>query len=312
MRLAQWEELDGRASHRRLLPHAAQHLRMKQLLRHVICSARDDREISGPRDVAHVISTTGGALAEAGVCEPGREAHILVASALACEPTDLPAMKSQPVITAVLEKVGQLVRRRVAGEPLAYVTGAVDFRGLRLRVDARVMIPGSSVLVEVGLREESGARVHDIGTGCGAIALALKAERPDLAVSGSDIADDAIDVARANAGRLGLDVPFVVSDGIPTSERYDLVLASLPYLTPTQCASHPMLARQPRGAITTGNSDPLATIQHVLERAHPGQRIALQHPLSLTSVIRDLLDASTTEGRENVPTATVGRVRRRH
>src|SRR5581483_6484195 len=117
-------------------------------------------------------------------------------------------------------------------EPVAYILGRKAFRWIELSVDRRVLIPRpeTETLVEVALElAERGARVHDVGTGSGAVALAMKAERPDLAVTGSDASGDAVDVARANAARLGLDVPFSVADGLPPG-GHDLVVANLPYV----------------------------------------------------------------------------------
>src|SRR5439155_11167133 len=95
-------------------------------------------------------------------------------------------------------------------------------------VDARVLIPRpeTELLVEVALELPEGARVHDVGTGSGAVALAIKDERPDLAVSGSDVSAAALDVARANAARLGLDVVF----GAEPDFDVGLVVANLPYV----------------------------------------------------------------------------------
>ena len=102
-------------------------------------------------------------------------------------------------------------RRRREREPVAYILGVKGFRHIELQVDRRVLIPRPETehLVEAALGLPSGARVVDVGTGSGAVALALKDERPDLEVFATDVSADALDVARANALRLGLDVKFV-------------------------------------------------------------------------------------------------------
>src|SRR3954465_8492168 len=125
--------------------------------------------------------------------------------------------------------VGSL-ERRISREPVAYILGRKGFRWIELAVDSRVLIPrpDTETLVEVALELAApGARVHDVGTGSGCIALSVKGERPDLVVSASDASADAVEVARGNARRLGLDVPISVADGLPPGE-YDLVVANLP------------------------------------------------------------------------------------
>ena len=102
-------------------------------------------------------------------------------------------------------------RRRREREPVAYILGVKGFRHIELQVDRRVLVPRPETehVVEAALALPAGARVVDVGTGSGAIALALKDERPDLQVFATDVSADALDVARANALRLGLDVKFV-------------------------------------------------------------------------------------------------------
>src|ERR687889_2602788 len=106
------------------------------------------------------------------------------------------------------------VRGRGGREPVAYITGSKGFRYLELAVDQRVLIPRpeTEFVVEAALGLPAGARVVDVGTGSGAIALALADERPDLRVVATDISPDALAVARANATRLGLSVEFVETD----------------------------------------------------------------------------------------------------
>src|SRR5690349_5366123 len=132
----------------------------------------------------------------------------------------------------LLLREGADLERRVAREPVAYILGRKAFRWIELQVDRRVLIPrpDTEALVEVALEvAPRGGRVHDVGTGSGAVALALKAERPDLAVTASDASAGAVDLARENARRLGLDVSFSVARDLPAGD-YDLVVANLPYV----------------------------------------------------------------------------------
>ena len=141
-----------------------------------------------------------------------------------------------PLLDAeLLLREGADLNRRVAREPVAYILRRQAFRRIELEVDPRVLIPRpeSELLVEVALELSEGASVHDVGTGSGAIALAIKDERPDLVVSGSDISADAIDVARANAKRLNLDVDV----GTHADLDMDLVVANLPYVREDEWSS---------------------------------------------------------------------------
>jgi release factor glutamine methyltransferase len=108
------------------------------------------------------------------------------------------------------------------------------------------------LLVEVGLSLASGARVVDVGTGSGAVALALKDERPDLRVSGADVSADAVEVARLNASRLGLDVRFVVAD-LMDDVFADAVLANLPYVASGAELAPEIVRYEPAGALFAGD-----------------------------------------------------------
>jgi release factor glutamine methyltransferase len=116
---------------------------------------------------------------------------------------------SEPVPAAARAQYDELLARRAAREPVAYILGRRDFRRLTLAVDRRVLIPRpeTELLVEVGLSLPAGVRVADVGTGSGAVALALKDERPDLDVVGIDLNEDAVAVARAVLANL----PYVAS-----------------------------------------------------------------------------------------------------
>jgi release factor glutamine methyltransferase len=174
------------------------------------------------------------ALKASGVDTPRLDAEVLLAHALGIDRTRLVLEADRPVEGAAVRTFRDAVRRRTVGrEPVAYITGTRGFRHLDLAVDPRVLIPRpeTETLVEVALGLPRGARVHDLGTGSGAIALALKQERPDLVVSASDASPGAVAVARANAERLGLDVAFHVAhwlDGLDL--ELDALVSNPPYV----------------------------------------------------------------------------------
>jgi release factor glutamine methyltransferase len=173
------------------------------------------------------------ALAAGGCDTPRLDAELLLSSVLGKGRERLVVDAFAEVGASDLKRFAGLVARREAHEPVAYILGRKEFRRISLSVDRRVLIPRpeTELLVEVGLSIGHGGRVADVGTGSGAVALALKQERPDLTVVGVDVSADALEVARANALALGLDVEFVradLLDGVPGP--FDAVLANLPYV----------------------------------------------------------------------------------
>jgi release factor glutamine methyltransferase len=169
----------------------------------------------------------------AGVSEtPRLDAELLLSSVLGIDRARLIVDRDEPVDGDAGERFRELVARRAAHEPVAYILGRRAFRRLELQVDRRVLIPRpeTELLVEVGLSLAPRASVVDVGTGSGAVALALKDERADLRIVGVDVSAEAIQVARANASRLGLDVRFFVGDLLSGIGRADAVLANLPYV----------------------------------------------------------------------------------
>jgi release factor glutamine methyltransferase len=249
------------------------------------------------------------ALTAAGCDTPRLDAEMLIADALGVDRGALVADPDMPVSGGAARLIGERVRRRVAREPVAYILGRQGFRRLELRVDRRVLIPRpeTELLVEVALSLARGARVHDVGTGSGAVALALLDERPDLAVSASDASAAAVEVALLNAARLGLPLDAVVARGLPEGKE-GMVLANLPYVREDEWpALQPEIVRfEPREALVSG-ADGLDAIRSLVANARPGTRLALEHAPRQAEAVRSLLTSAETRrdlaGRERV---TVG------
>jgi release factor glutamine methyltransferase len=170
-------------------------------------------------------------LAAAGVETPRVDAEWLVAHLLGTTRSGLAARLDDEV-----EGLEPLLERREAREPLAYVLGEWGFRRLTLKTDARALVPRpeTETLVERALVLAAGferPRILDVGVGSGAIALALKDERPDAQVTGVDLSADALALARENALRLGLEVELRQGDGAAAAaEGWDVVVANPPYV----------------------------------------------------------------------------------
>jgi release factor glutamine methyltransferase len=187
-----------------------------------------------------------------------------------------------------------MVRRRVRREPVAYIVGLKGFRRIELEVDRRVLIPRpeTELLVELAL-ELQPRSVLDVGTGSGAVALAVADELPEADVVATDTSAGALEVARSNAERLGLSARVSFESGtIPDGRSFELTLANLPYVREDEWEGLEPEIREfePREALLAG-ADGLDAIRQVVED-HRGGRLALEVGAGQASAVGGLMRAA--------------------
>jgi release factor glutamine methyltransferase len=245
-----------------------------------------------------VIRAATERLRAAGSDTPALDAQLLLQDALGISKTELAMRGPAPLPDAVAHEYDELIARREAGEPVAYILGRQFFADIELLVDRRVLVPrpDTETLYEQAVAYAPvGGRVHEVGTGSGAVALALARARDDLKVTASDISPDAVDVARANAERLGLDVRVEVAGGLPPGD-FDLVVANLPYVREDEwdMLSRTIREYEPRLALVSGR-DGLDAIRALVAQAPSGMLLALEHAPHQAAAVRDLLAGARTE-----------------
>jgi release factor glutamine methyltransferase len=220
------------------------------------------------------------AISAAGCETPRLDAEVLLADVLGVGRERILTDPSLAVAGPAVRTFQNAVRRRaVEREPVAYITGHRGFRRLELKVDHRALIPRpeTELLVEVALGLPSGSTVLDLCTGSGAVALAVKDERSDLEVRGSEISEPALALARENGERLGLDVGWLSADlleGLP--DDFDAVLANPPYVADGErsAMAPEILRHEPPGALFAG-PDGLDVIRPLLDQIAGRSRVLL-------------------------------------
>jgi release factor glutamine methyltransferase len=271
--------------------------------------------------VLDVIRWTAARFTERGLATPRLDAELIVAHVLALPRVQLYVQFDRPLSATELPDIRALIKRRQAGESIAYLVGKKEFWGLELAVDARVLVPrpDTETLVEEArarLEGREAPRIADVGTGSGALAVTLAKLRPDAAVFAGDISGAALEVARGNAERLGVRVTFVEGDlaaPLAAHAPFDLMMANLPYVPSAELAGLPPEVRaEPRLALD-GGDDGLQLVRRLIAAAPAllasGGALALEIGIGQAEATAGLLrDAGFVEVRARPDLAGIDRV----
>jgi release factor glutamine methyltransferase len=232
--------------------------------------------------LGEVLASTAEYLERKGVDTPRLDAELILSHAFGMSRLELYTSFDRPLTETELAQARPLVERRGRREPLAYVLGEWGFRRLMLRTDARALVPRpeTEIVVERALAAIAGIdapRVADVGTGTGAIALALADEHPGMTVVATDISPDALALAAENAERLGLKLETVETsllDGVVGP--FDLVVSNPPYVDAGEIDALDPEVRdwEPRLALVGDLTTELATAAG--ERLAPGGALVLE------------------------------------
>jgi len=239
-------------------------------------------------------------LAAAGIESAGLEARLLVGHLLCMDSAGMIAHGDRTLSGEQAAAIRNLIGQRAAGRPIAYLLGRREFWSLPLRVDERCLIPRpeTELLVERALERlpDRRARAIDLGTGSGAIILALVAERPKLEAWGSDASADALAVAADNAQRLDLTVHWFRGrwlEAVAPRPLFDIIVSNPPYVDPSDPhLEHGDLRFEPRSALVAGDGGlaDLATIAgQSRARLYPGGWLLLEHGYDQSAAVRALL-----------------------
>lgn len=239
-------------------------------------------------------------LGAAGVAQPRLTAELLLAHALGRERSFLYAHPEQELTSAQSAAFATLVQRRTAGEPLQYLTGTQEFHGRRFTVSPAVLIPRPETELVVAaaldlLPPDAAARILDVGTGSGCLAVTLALERPRATVLATDISPAALTVARHNAAALGARVEFLESDLLAAAPGpFDLIVSNPPYISDHDWATLQREVRdhEPRTALLAGPTG-AEIYAHLIPQAHaalrPGGWLVLELGYDSAPAVRALL-----------------------
>lgn len=268
-----------------------------------------------PWTVGRLLSWTTGWLTERGSDSPRLDAEVLLAHVRGCPRILLYTAYDEVVADELRSRFRELVRRRGGGEPVAYLVGGREFYSLQLTVSPAVLVPRpetEALVVRVLdlCREAASARIVDVGTGSGAIAIALAKHLPRAILVATDLSAAALDVARGNAERHGLTerIRFVESDLLAAAELagpWDVIVSNPPYVREDEFASLPRDVREyePRAALVAGPRG-VEVIERLaaaaVGRLNPGGWLVLEAGPAIAAEVERLLAA--TAGLELGPT----------
>jgi release factor glutamine methyltransferase len=244
--------------------------------------------------VRQALDAATDGLRAAGIEDPRLDAEVMLAEATGHGRAALVSDPTIELAPSASRLFGEMVRRRLRREPVAYIVGRKGFRRFEVAVDRRVLIPRpeTELLVEIALEREP-ATLLDVGTGSGAIALAAATELSDCEVTATDTSGDALEAARANAHRLGLtgQVRFLPGT-LPPEEDFELILANLPYVAEPDWPTLPpeVAGWEPREALVSG-LDGLDAIRALIPRVEVGV-LALEVGEGQAEAVRGLLRES--------------------
>lgn len=267
--------------------------------------AYECRRVSEPWTIRRVAAWMTDDLKSRGIENPRLDAELLVAHSLGIDRVRLYMELDRPLDEGERAGIRELALRRRKREPVAYLIGSREFYGRRFRVTPDVLIPrpDTETLIEAALERwpEGEARVLDLGTGSGAIAITLAAERPPARVDATDISAAALAVARDNAERLGVmdRIRFLEGDLFAPvrDERYDLIVSNPPYVAETERAALMPDVRdfEPSAALFAGPSG-LAIHERIAagvrDRLVPGGAVLVEVGAGQASKVAALFEAN--------------------
>lgn len=250
--------------------------------------------VSGLASVSEALDGASLAFGAAGINEPGVDAEVLLAAVTGLGRAELAVSRDRPLQPSESRQFAGYVRRRLRREPVGYILGRSWFRNIELSVDRRGLIPRPETELLVDLAIEIAPRVVlDVGTGTGALALAICDEIAPARVVATDVSADALDLAKENAGSLGLaDRVEFIAGTWPPNGSFDLALANLPYVATGDHLPPEVGDWEPPGALF-GGADGLAVIRSVLAEL-PGSGViapvlALEVGEGQAATVADLL-----------------------